>query len=132
MWLFNTLRHNKFCHLMCMYVLPLCVFCLIIDILSVAIIRKLIHYKQTMLIIKIFTYGNFEGNLWFLFFIFFFLHIVIHGMKYRVWQRLLFHIFHSKWLLSNAKWAIFQLYHDRTSYFWWDNNDVRFVLDQHY
>jgi len=38
----------------------------------------------------------------------------------------------SEWLLFNANWAIFQLYHmARTSYIQWNDDDVRFVLDQH-
>jgi hypothetical protein len=38
----------------------------------------------------------------------------------------------SEWLLCNAEWTIFQLYHDGWEHvtFRWDD-DVRFVLDQH-
>jgi hypothetical protein len=37
----------------------------------------------------------------------------------------------SEWLLLNVKWAIFQLYHDENKVTFNDDNDVRFVLDQH-
>ena len=38
----------------------------------------------------------------------------------------------SKWLLLNANSAIFQLYHGENNYiFQWDDEEVRFVLDQH-
>jgi hypothetical protein len=33
----------------------------------------------------------------------------------------------NEWVLFNAKWVIVQLYQ---ATFWWDDNDVRFVLDQ--
>ena len=37
----------------------------------------------------------------------------------------------SEWLLFDAKWAIFSSVVARTSYFQWNDGDVRFVLDQH-
>ena len=37
----------------------------------------------------------------------------------------------SRWLLFNAKWAIFQPYHGESKIHWDDFNDVHFVLDQH-
>jgi hypothetical protein len=42
----------------------------------------------------------------------------------------------SEWLLFNANSAIFQLYHVHDSWleqvnFQWDDDEVRFVLDQH-
>ena len=37
----------------------------------------------------------------------------------------------SEWLLFDAKWAIFSSVMARTSYFQWNDGDVRFVLDQH-
>ena len=48
MWLFYTLRHNKFCHLMCMhYTIHVYVVCFpIIDILSMAVIWKLSLYTS--------------------------------------------------------------------------------------
>jgi spore coat polysaccharide biosynthesis protein SpsF (cytidylyltransferase family) len=36
----------------------------------------------------------------------------------------------SEWLLLNANSAIFQLYYDENT-FQWDDDDVRFGLDQH-
>ena len=38
----------------------------------------------------------------------------------------------SEWLLFNANSAIFQLYHGENKLiFKWDDDEVRFVLDQH-
>ena len=39
----------------------------------------------------------------------------------------------SEWLLFNANSAIFQLYHgeNKSNFQWADNDEVRFVLDQH-
>ena len=39
----------------------------------------------------------------------------------------------SEWLLFNAKWAIFQLYHGKNKLHRWGDNDkdVCFILDQH-
>ena len=37
----------------------------------------------------------------------------------------------SGWLLFNAKWALFQIYHCENKLHQWDENDVRFVLDPH-
>ena len=38
----------------------------------------------------------------------------------------------SEWLLFNANSAIFQLYHGENKVnFQWDDDEVRFVLDQH-
>jgi hypothetical protein len=38
----------------------------------------------------------------------------------------------SEWLLFNAKSTIFQLYHGENKLiFQWDDDEVRFVLDQH-
>ena len=38
----------------------------------------------------------------------------------------------SEWLLLNANSAIFQLYHGKDKLnFQWDDDEVRFVLDQH-
>ena len=44
------------------------------------------------------------------------------------WQKLV-----SEWLLFNANSAIFQLYHgdEQVSFQWDDDDEVRFVLDQH-
>ena len=40
--------------------------------------------------------------------------------------------FQTFFIYSNTKWAIFQLYLGQNmSYIWWDEFDVRFVLDQH-
>jgi hypothetical protein len=37
----------------------------------------------------------------------------------------------SAWLLFNANSYICQLYHDESVNFQWDDDEVRFVLDQH-
>ena len=37
----------------------------------------------------------------------------------------------SEWLLFNAKWVIFQLYHGKNKFDIWWNDDDRFVQDQH-
>jgi len=37
----------------------------------------------------------------------------------------------SEWLLFNVNSAIFQLYHGENKYFQWDDDEVRFVLNQH-
>jgi hypothetical protein len=37
----------------------------------------------------------------------------------------------SDWLLLNAKWAYFQLYHGENKSHWSDDNDVCFALEQH-
>ena len=37
----------------------------------------------------------------------------------------------SEWLLLNINWAIFQLYHEENKITFNDDNDIRFVLDQH-
>ena len=37
----------------------------------------------------------------------------------------------SEWvIIVIAKWAIFYLYHGENKYFQWNDDDVRFVLDQ--
>jgi hypothetical protein len=37
----------------------------------------------------------------------------------------------SEWVLYNAKWAIFHLYHGENKlYFWWDEDDLSFYLNQ--
>ena len=57
----------------------------------------------------------------------------IYLLSYRTWRY--YNSFTDRvsvWLLFNAKWAIFQLYHAwwESVTFRWDDDDIRFVLDQ--